>query len=48
MTARNTCWEIALVALLLVVLMRAVTAAPADRWQARDLGHAFTAQAERR
>ena len=36
MTARSTRWEIALVALLLVVLMRGVVAAPTDRWQTHD------------
>jgi hypothetical protein len=36
MTACSTRCEIALVALLLVVLMRVVVAAPTDRWQTRD------------
>ena len=48
MTARSIRWEIALVALLLIALMRAVTAAPADRWQTRDRAHAVAPQAEGR
>jgi len=41
MTARSTRWEIVLVALLLVVLMRAVCAGPAHRWQTRDRSHSL-------
>jgi hypothetical protein len=48
MTARSTRWEIVLVALLLVTLMHAVTAAPADRWRTRDRAHAFAPRAEGR
>lgn len=36
MTARRTRWEVVLVALVFITLMRAVTAAPAARWRARD------------
>ena len=39
MTARSTRWEIALVALLLVVLMRAVSAGPAPRRHIGDRTH---------
>jgi hypothetical protein len=46
MTARSTRWEIALVALLLVVLMRGVVAAPTDRWQTRDRAHSRGASPE--
>ena len=41
MTARSIRWETLLVALLLVVLMRAACAGPAHRWQSRDRAHSL-------